>query len=63
MLLQSTVEELGEAIRHLKGEDEEGSILAASLMRGGLDQMSRITGRTYEEALLDAIFSRFCVGK
>ncbi len=37
--------------------------LAAGALRDALEQLGRITGRVYDVELLDAIFSRFCIGK
>jgi tRNA modification GTPase len=37
--------------------------LAASALRDGLESLGRVTGRVYEQELLDSIFSRFCIGK
>ena len=35
----------------------------ASALREGLESLGRVTGRVYEQELLDSIFSRFCIGK
>jgi tRNA modification GTPase len=37
--------------------------LTASLLRGCIDQLAGITGDSVSDELIDAIFSRFCVGK
>ncbi len=37
--------------------------LAAVSVRGALNDLGRITGETFDADLLDAIFSRFCIGK
>ena len=37
--------------------------LAASALRGALDQLGEMTGAIYTNDLLDRIFSRFCIGK
>ncbi len=37
--------------------------LAASRLRGALETLGEVTGRTYHEELLNTIFSRFCIGK
>ena len=37
--------------------------LAASRLRGALETLGEVTGRTYHEELLNNIFSRFCIGK
>jgi tRNA modification GTPase len=41
----------------------EGLVLAAEQLRAAALALGRITGRVYSDDLLDAIFSRFCVGK
>jgi tRNA modification GTPase len=52
---------LGRA-RVLAGTDG-GDELVAAEVRGAIDALQEITGRRSTDALLDAIFSRFCVGK
>lgn len=37
--------------------------LAAQSIRDAIDAIGHITGRVYEQELLDRIFSRFCIGK
>ena len=37
--------------------------LAASRLRGALETLGEVTGRTYHDELLNNIFSRFCIGK
>ena len=49
--------------RQLTREDEALLVPAADLLRSALDHLGSITGRTYTSELLDAIFSRFCIGK
>jgi len=49
--------------RQLASEDEALLVPAADLLRSALDHLGSITGRTYTSELLDAIFSRFCIGK
>ena len=38
-------------------------VLAANEMRSAAEALGRILGKVYSEDLLDALFSRFCVGK
>jgi tRNA modification GTPase len=37
--------------------------LIAFEMRQGINEIDEITGRIYNEEILDRIFSRFCIGK
>ncbi len=41
----------------------EALVLAAVPLREAAEALGRITGRVYADDLLDAVFSRFCVGK
>ncbi len=38
-------------------------VVAANELRGAAESLGRILGKVYSEDLLDALFSRFCVGK
>ncbi len=52
---------LGEALRTIdEGGKEE---IVALLLRESLDHLDSITGKRYQEDLLDSIFSMFCIGK
>jgi len=63
LLVQTSLNELEEALAVLRaGRDEEVALAAASL-RAALESLGELTGRTYTNDLLDNIFSRFCVGK
>ena len=42
---------------------EAAAVPAAGHLRAAAESLGRITGRSYTEDLLDAVFSRFCVGK
>lgn len=59
--LQQARQSVGEAICML--ESGKGEELVALALREALDDMDIITGRKYQEDVLDAIFSRFCIGK
>jgi tRNA modification GTPase len=61
--LLAAVRDVEDAARQLalpSGAQEE---LAASSLRSALEQLGHLTGKTYEEELLDHIFARFCIGK
>lgn len=49
----------GEALR--RGGDHV--VIAGNHLRESAEALGRIVGRTYSDDLLDAVFSRFCVGK
>lgn len=61
--------ELGAAARCARQAAEalaggpESLVIAANQLRDAAEALGRIVGRVYSEDLLDAIFSRFCVGK
>jgi tRNA modification GTPase len=42
---------------------EDQIVLAAARVRDALESIGLATGRTYNDELLDAIFSKFCIGK
>ncbi len=62
-LIQQADEKLQAAERILQQADESFETLAALEIREAIEQLGQITGRHYHSELLDAIFSRFCVGK
>lgn len=59
--LKKARQSVGEAICLL--ESGKGEEIVALALREALDDMDVITGRQYREDVLDAIFSRFCIGK
>ncbi len=53
-----------EALSHGGGFLADGEwVLAAGELRSAAESLGRLTGRVYTDDLLDAVFSRFCVGK
>ncbi|MFH0753666.1 MAG: GTPase, partial [Candidatus Omnitrophota bacterium] len=62
-LLIDARDNLQEAIRMLSTSDESYIVLAASNVKTALESIARTIGKTYSHELLDAIFSRFCIGK
>ena len=55
--------ELQTAVDRLAGGSEEAYLPVAIHLRAAAGQMAAILGRQWDEDTLDAIFSRFCVGK
>lgn len=51
------------AYKLLSSGTDETFVLAASELRVALEALGTILGKTYHNDLLDAVFSRFCVGK
>ena len=47
----------------LEDVDAADAVLAANALRRTAEAIGAIVGKTYSDDLLDAIFSRFCVGK
>ncbi len=62
-LLVAAREELSATLEMLEADAEDLVALASSRMRTALEHLGTVTGRTYEEELLNNIFSRFCIGK
>ena len=54
---------LGKALAALEGVDVQDPVLAANALRRAALFIGEIVGKTYSDDLLDALFSRFCVGK
>jgi tRNA modification GTPase len=62
-LLVRARKELREGLTLLKAGDEAGTVMVAAHLREALEQLGEATGRVYHAHLLDAVFSRFCIGK
>ncbi len=52
-----------EALEALHGADERDELILADSLRRAIAALSRITGDTGVESMLDALFARFCIGK
>jgi tRNA modification GTPase len=61
-LLIATLKDVTEA-KMIFSERPAGPTLSASKLRSALDALGEVTGRVYQDELLDSIFSRFCIGK
>ena len=62
-LLDEAAAALDEARARNRAAAEADAVLVAAALRRAAEALGRITGRTYTEDLLDAVFGRFCVGK
>lgn len=54
---------LGKALASFEGVDVRDPVLAANALRRAAQFIGEIVGKTYSDDLLNALFSRFCVGK
>lgn len=54
---------LRKALSSLEGIDPSDPVLAANALRLAAQAIGEIIGKTYSDDLLNALFSRFCVGK
>ncbi|MCX6830331.1 MAG: tRNA uridine-5-carboxymethylaminomethyl(34) synthesis GTPase MnmE [candidate division Zixibacteria bacterium] len=59
--MENALKYLRKAKRNI-GRDESPELVAFEL-RQGINEIDEITGRVYNEEILDRIFSRFCIGK
>lgn len=62
-IVQNVLTELNTATNALAADWDDMVTLAASNVRYGLEELGKVTGRTYSNDLLDSIFNRFCIGK
>ncbi len=62
-LLIDAKAKIAEASEMISRDEEDLLVLAASSLRDALLSIGYVTGRTYEDELLQVVFSRFCVGK
>ncbi|MDD4102651.1 MAG: tRNA uridine-5-carboxymethylaminomethyl(34) synthesis GTPase MnmE [Kiritimatiellae bacterium] len=61
--LREAITQAGAADALLAGTPAPDLALVASHLRASAEALGRIVGRVYTDDLLDAVFSRFCVGK
>ena len=59
-LLESALASLSRARQALAAPEW---VLAAGELRSAAEALGRLTGKVYSDDLLDALFSRFCIGK
>jgi len=62
-LLREAAASVDEARAIFEDGAEAVAVPAADRLRDAAESLARITGRSYTESLLDAVFGRFCVGK
>ena len=62
-LLREAAASVDEARAIFDDGAEAVAVPAADRLRDAAESLARITGRSYTESLLDAVFGRFCVGK
>lgn len=62
-ILEAARTDLREALQILDEHREDLLAPAAAAIRAAAEQLGQMLGKTYYPELLDAIFSRFCVGK
>jgi tRNA modification GTPase len=62
-LVRSALGDTKSALQQLEEGGGDAPILTSQAMREALETLGTVTGRAYSEALLDTVFSRFCIGK
>ena len=62
-IAQQAIGAITQARTTLETAAESSEMLAALVLRDGVEQLGQITGHIYHNDLLESIFSRFCVGK
>ncbi len=62
-LLVTSKELIKSALDMAEKEGAASADIIASQLRAGAEQLGHITGREFHQNLLEAIFSRFCIGK
>ena len=62
-LASAALTSVKEAASLLAGAGQAGLAPAATLLAEALEQLARLTGETWDDAVLDAVFAKFCIGK
>ena len=62
-LLVASQHELSEASILLEAKRDDVVVLAAAHAREALIKLGEVTGKVYQDQLIESIFSRFCIGK
>lgn len=63
LLLQESCQAIDRSVKLLSDREQDQTVLVVTELREGLHALGMVTGREYDEAVLDSIFSRFCIGK
>jgi tRNA modification GTPase len=61
--IQFALDELNEVHQLVAGDRDDMVVVATAGLRRALEQLGLIIGKTYTDEMMDAIFSRFCIGK
>jgi len=61
--IHSALTVLNDSLQLLQRRGEDYHAIAASRLRAALTHIAAVTGRTYNDDILDTVFERFCVGK
>ena len=62
-ILSESSSNLDHAISLLKANNDSTIVLAAADLKNALNGIAAIIGKSYQEDVLDSIFSKFCIGK
>ena len=62
-LLREAAHAVEDASAMWRKDAEDAAVPVASRLRAAADALGRITGRTFGDDVLDAVFGRFCIGK
>lgn len=63
LLLHEAASEINEAITLLRFNDDELMPIVAVRLKSATQRLGDILGKTFDDDILDSIFSRFCIGK
>ncbi|MDD4870449.1 MAG: tRNA uridine-5-carboxymethylaminomethyl(34) synthesis GTPase MnmE [Kiritimatiellae bacterium] len=62
-IIQNVLAELNDTLKVFSPDNEDLLVPAISTLRTAIEQLGTITGKNYDELLLENIFRRFCIGK
>jgi tRNA modification GTPase len=61
--IQNALNVMNEGSGLINMENEKDWVLVAQLLRTAIENVGEITGRSYNNEVLDNVFERFCTGK